>query len=174
MAIDIYSEEKSPCLDCEHIDRDKRHNDCVCCTRRIEYVGARDTVSNVAKDIVQKVRKPTPQKPVVQKTLKAQIKPQPETVKIKICSTCKKPKVLESGFHRASDKSDGYRSVCIDCCRKSKDKRYYNRRSGFLIDFSEHKDVFDMVVEIAENQERDVHQQLIFIVKDWMQKQASQ
>ena len=58
--------------------------------------------------------------------------------------------------------------------RKSKDKRYYNRRSGFLIDFSEHKDVFDMVVEIAENQERDVHQQLIFIVKDWMQKQASQ
>lgn len=172
MSINIYSEEKSPCLGCEYELRDKNHHDCVACEKRIEYVGNRDIASNAANDIVQKVHNPTPLKQVFPKTLKAKTKPQPETVTIKICTTCKKPKVLESGFHRASDKPDGYRSVCIDCCRKSKDKKYYNRRGGFLIDFSEHKDIFDSVVEVAENQGRDAHQQLIFIIEDWIKKEV--
>jgi len=172
MPVNIYSEEKSPCLGCDHELRDKNHYGCVSCEKRLEYIGAHDTVSNVAKETAQRDRNLTPPKGMISKTLKTQLKPQPETAKIKICSTCKKPKVLETEFYRSSDKPDGYRSECNTCYRKSRDKKYYNRRHGFLIDFTKHKELFDRVLEIAEDQERNVHQQLIFIVKDWLKKQG--
>ena len=39
MPIDIYESEVSPCLDCEHKDRNKNDYDCVNCLKRLKYLG---------------------------------------------------------------------------------------------------------------------------------------
>ena len=42
MPLNIYEEEKSPCIDCKHRGRDKNDPGCIDCLERLEYIGLTD------------------------------------------------------------------------------------------------------------------------------------
>jgi len=91
-----------------------------------------------------------------------------KTPQLKICSTCKKPKPLKQ-FYKASDKKNGHRSACIRCSKKSNNKDYYRRRYGLLLDFDDHKDIYDRIEALAKTEMRMIDQQIMFILRDWLE-----
>ena len=186
MPINIYENEKSPCLGCAHELRDKNHRGCVNCEDRVNYTDKTnailDEISAGLRKKAAKKKKRQPKQIIFTMTGKGKNKKQnildvmenkktTFNVTHKRCTISKELKSIEPGkeeFHNQSDKPDGFRTTCKECYGAARAKEYYNRKHGFLIDFIEHKDIFDQILIISKLEDRTAEKQIIHILKSWV------
>ena len=103
---------QSPCLTCDHQQRDKNHPDCVDCDLRVKYAVKQNMlhpdVLNVKEDpLVLEARKAAPKKK--RKLCKGCGRPLPIKARNR-CATC----YVRWRYHNA-DKVRGYKKICNDC-----------------------------------------------------------
>lgn len=209
MPVDLYKTERSPCLDCPHKDREKNHQDCVDCKKRIAYAGIEEIEKIISEIPAMPKSEPITLKPSTLKTKYCKgcglalnrcrcygIKPteaaanitgatvtEIQTVareiprklpKTKTCSNpnCGEEKDLATGFHDSSKTKDGKHSHCKDCRNKHIARFRDSKKKTIRLYLKKYPEVYDQITELALDQVRSLEEQIIFMLKDWIENQG--
>lgn len=134
MAIDYYNSEKSPCIGCEFQDRDKNHDDCINCERRLQYLGLKK--SDISATSSNKKSEPVFDESeaidnLLDRVLEFEAKQ--DTEKLKKAKQKKKVKVLSSSPPPAADEKKPkartlHKCKTVDCKRMIQGEKEYCKK----------------------------------------------
>lgn len=163
----LFDNEKSVCIECDHKTRDKNHDDCVNCPKRVGFLKIKPMPDpTILHHIPETPPKPKRGRPP-NKTKIPKI-PTPAPLN-KICSKCNIEKDFERDFHGNPTTPDGKHANCKACRNVSATKYRFKQQGVVVVSFVNYSDIYNKLSLMAKKNFRKVDDQIICIINEWME-----